>query len=69
MAYTLLRIASSSVMGGYSRLIVVVGPAVLEPGAIFIPVLEELVELISVATWRELWTWVESNSKRFTAVG
>ncbi|WVR08034.1 hypothetical protein IAU60_005078 [Kwoniella sp. DSM 27419] len=43
-------------------------PAVpsLEPGALFIPLLEELVELVSVATWRELWLYVETRSKRFT---
>ena len=38
----------------------------LEPGAVFIPVLEELVELISVETWRDLWGYVETRSKRFT---
>ncbi|WRT69725.1 uncharacterized protein IL334_006715 [Kwoniella shivajii] len=38
----------------------------LEPGALFIPLLEELVELISVDSWRELWTYVETRSKRFT---
>ncbi|ORX37677.1 THO complex subunit 1 transcription elongation factor-domain-containing protein [Kockovaella imperatae] len=38
----------------------------LEPGAIFIPLLEELVELISVESWRDLWQYVETRSKRFT---
>ncbi|WVO21599.1 uncharacterized protein IAS62_002908 [Cryptococcus decagattii] len=38
----------------------------LEPGALFIPLLEELVELLSVSTWRSLWSYVESRSKRFT---
>ncbi|WWD20341.1 hypothetical protein CI109_104817 [Kwoniella shandongensis] len=38
----------------------------LEPGALFIPLLEELVELVSVETWRELWTYIETRSKRFT---
>lgn len=38
----------------------------LEPGALFIPLLEELVELLSVGTWRSLWSYVESRSKRFT---
>ncbi|OCF34437.1 hypothetical protein I316_03951 [Kwoniella heveanensis BCC8398] len=43
-------------------------PAVptLEPGALFIPLLEELVELVSVESWRELWTYIETRSKRFT---
>ena len=41
----------------------------LEPGAIFIPLLEELVELISVETWRDLWSYVETRSKRFTKAG
>jgi THO complex subunit 1 len=40
----------------------------LEPGAIFIPLLEELVELISVDNWRMLWSYVETRSKRFTKV-
>ncbi|WVF68236.1 hypothetical protein IAT40_003001 [Kwoniella sp. CBS 6097] len=38
----------------------------LEPGALFIPLLEELVELVSVESWRELWTYIETRSKRFT---
>ncbi|WWC92828.1 uncharacterized protein L201_007787 [Kwoniella dendrophila CBS 6074] len=38
----------------------------LEPGALFIPLLEELVELISVESWRGLWTYIETRSKRFT---
>ncbi|KAK8849711.1 hypothetical protein IAR55_005046 [Kwoniella newhampshirensis] len=38
----------------------------LEPGALFIPLLEELVELVSVETWRELWLYIETRSKRFT---
>lgn len=40
-------------------------PAV-EPGAIFTPIIEELVELISVESWRELWLYIETRSKRFT---
>lgn len=43
-------------------------PIVLDPGSTFIPLLEELVELISVETWRVLWKYVESRSKRFTKV-
>ena len=43
-------------------------PIVLDPGSIFVPLLEELVELISVETWRVLWKYVESRSKRFTKV-
>jgi THO complex subunit 1 len=42
------------------------GNPVIEPGAIFIPILEELVELISVESWRDLWTYIETRSKRFT---
>ncbi|KAK6908723.1 hypothetical protein I203_102726 [Kwoniella mangroviensis CBS 8507] len=38
----------------------------LEPGALFIPLIEELVELISVESWRGLWTYMETRSKRFT---
>ncbi|WWC73668.1 uncharacterized protein I206_107640 [Kwoniella pini CBS 10737] len=38
----------------------------LEPGALFIPLIEELVELISVDSWRGLWTYIETRSKRFT---
>ncbi|GFZ49697.1 hypothetical protein JCM24511_07099 [Saitozyma sp. JCM 24511] len=38
----------------------------LEPGAVFIPLLEELVELISVDSWRTLWGYIETRSKRFT---
>ncbi|WWC65859.1 uncharacterized protein I303_108481 [Kwoniella dejecticola CBS 10117] len=38
----------------------------LEPGALFIPLIEELVELISVESWRGLWTYIETRSKRFT---
>ncbi|RXK39720.1 hypothetical protein M231_03075 [Tremella mesenterica] len=42
------------------------GVQALEPGAIFIPLLEELVELIPVETWRDLWAYVETRAKRFT---
>ncbi|WVQ95789.1 hypothetical protein IAU59_002888 [Kwoniella sp. CBS 9459] len=38
----------------------------LEPGALFIPLVEELVELVSVESWRELWSYIETRSKRFT---
>lgn len=34
----------------------------------FLPLLEELVELVSVESWRELWGYVETRSKRFTKV-
>ena len=40
----------------------------IETGAMFLPLLEELVELISVESWRELWGFVETRSKRFTKV-
>ncbi|ODN72895.1 hypothetical protein L202_08318 [Cryptococcus amylolentus CBS 6039] len=38
----------------------------LEPGALFIPLLEELVELLSITTWRRLWSYIETRSKRYT---
>ncbi|WVQ78944.1 hypothetical protein IAT38_001036 [Cryptococcus sp. DSM 104549] len=38
----------------------------LEPGALFIPLLEELVELLSVDSWRGLWAYIESRAKRYT---
>ncbi|KAK4685075.1 THO complex subunit 1, partial [Tremellales sp. Uapishka_1] len=38
----------------------------LEPGAVFVPIIEELVELISVSSWHTLWSYIESRSKRFT---
>ncbi|WVQ77756.1 hypothetical protein IAR50_007446 [Cryptococcus sp. DSM 104548] len=38
----------------------------LEPGALFIPLMEELVELLSIATWRRLWSYIESRSERYT---
>ncbi|ORY34712.1 THO complex subunit 1 transcription elongation factor-domain-containing protein [Naematelia encephala] len=37
----------------------------LEPGAVFMPLIEELVELVSIDNWRDLWTYVETRSKRF----
>jgi hypothetical protein len=40
----------------------------IETGAMFLPLLEELVELISVESWRDLWGFVETRSKRFTKV-
>lgn len=40
----------------------------LETGVIFIPLLDELVELLSVETWRTLWDYVETRSKRFAQV-
>lgn len=40
----------------------------LEPGALFIPILEELDELLSVEVWREIWSYVETRSKRFAKV-
>ncbi|WVO14330.1 hypothetical protein L204_101962 [Cryptococcus depauperatus] len=43
-----------------------VGSPALEPGALFLPLVEELVELLSVSTWRRLWTYIETRSKRFT---
>ena len=42
--------------------------AAIEPGAIFLPMIEEMVELISVESWRELWVYIEMRSKRFTKV-
>lgn len=38
----------------------------LEPGAVFIPLLEEFVELLLVSTWYELFTYVETRAPRFT---
>ncbi|KAL1412514.1 hypothetical protein Q8F55_000260 [Vanrija albida] len=38
----------------------------LEPGAVFIPLLEDFVELLSVATWRQLFGYLETRSKRFS---
>ncbi|KAI9638858.1 THO complex subunit 1 transcription elongation factor-domain-containing protein [Dioszegia hungarica] len=38
----------------------------LEPGKLFIPLLEELIELLSVEIWRNLWKYIETRSKRFT---
>lgn len=38
----------------------------LEPGAVFIPLLEEFTELLSVATWHELFGYVETRAPRFT---
>lgn len=35
----------------------------------FLPLLEELVELMSVESWRDMWRYVETRSKRFTQVG
>ncbi|KAL7425191.1 hypothetical protein Q5752_000879 [Cryptotrichosporon argae] len=40
----------------------------LEPGALFIPLLEDLVELVSQSSWRLLWTYVETRARRFTQV-
>jgi len=42
--------------------------AAVEPGAILLPIIEEMVELISVESWRELWVYIETRSKRFTKV-
>lgn len=38
----------------------------LEPGEVFIPLLEEFVELLLVSTWHELFSYVESRAPRFT---
>lgn len=38
----------------------------LEPGAIFIPLLEEFVELLSVETWHTFFSYFETREKRFT---
>lgn len=38
----------------------------LEPGAVFIPLLEEFVELLLVSTWHELFAYVETRAPRFT---
>lgn len=40
--------------------------ALLEPGAIFIPLLEEFVELLSVETWHSFFSYFETREKRFT---
>lgn len=40
--------------------------ALLEPGAIFIPLLEEFVELLSVETWHSFFAYFETREKRFT---
>lgn len=38
----------------------------LETGAIFIPLLEEFVELLSVETWHAFFSYFETREKRFT---
>jgi THO complex subunit 1 len=52
----------------YRVFLLMIDTPVLEPGALFLFMLEELVELISVDSWRELWVYLETRSKRFTKV-
>ncbi|KAK1923659.1 THO complex subunit 1 transcription elongation factor-domain-containing protein [Papiliotrema laurentii] len=38
----------------------------LDAGYNFVPLLEDLVELLSIDTWRELWSYVETRAPRYT---